>query len=92
MCTKNELNSILQKLTQIYRSVYGENLVQVILYGSYARGDYHTDSDVDVVAIVHGDRKTLQQQLKKQKEEMTANGIVSFFSKAGFQRKRPDGS
>ena len=65
MCTKNELNSILQKLTQIYRSVYGENLVQVILYGSYARGDYHTDSDVDVVAIVHGDRKTLQQQLKK---------------------------
>ncbi len=30
MCTKNELNSILQKLTQIYRSVYGENLVQVI--------------------------------------------------------------
>ena len=57
MCTKNELNSILQKLTQIYRSVYGENLVQVILYGSYARGDYHTDSDVDVVA--------LQQQLKK---------------------------
>ena len=41
MCTKNELNSILQKLTQIYRSVYGENLVQVILYGSYARGDYH---------------------------------------------------
>ena len=65
MCTKNELNSILQKLTQIYRSVYGENLVQVILYGSYARGDYHTDSDVDDVAIVHGDRKTLQQQLKK---------------------------
>lgn len=47
------------------KKVYGENLVQVILYGSYARGDYHTDSDVDVVAIVHGDRKTLQQQLKK---------------------------
>lgn len=65
ICAQNELNSILQKLTQIYRSVYGENLVQVILYGSYARGDYHTDSDVDVVAIVHGDRKTLQQQLKR---------------------------
>ena len=40
MCTKNELNSILQKLTQIYRSVYGENLVQVILYGSYAASDW----------------------------------------------------
>ena len=33
----------------------------------------------------------LQKQLKKQKEEMTANGTVSFFSKAGFQRKRSDG-
>ena len=65
MCTKSELNSILQKLIQIYRSVYGENLVQVILYGSYARGDYNTDSDVDIVAIVHGKRKILQQQLKK---------------------------
>lgn len=65
MCSQNELNSILQKLAQIYRSVYGENLVQVILYGSYARGDYNADSDVDIVAIVHGDRKTLQQQLKK---------------------------
>ena len=32
----------------------------------------------------------LQKQLKKQKEEMTANGTVSFFSKASFQRKRSD--
>ena len=32
----------------------------------------------------------LQKQLKKQKEEMTANGTVSFFSKAGVQRKRSD--
>ena len=31
-----------------------------------------------------------QQQLKKQKKEMTANGTVSFFSKASFQRKRSD--
>lgn len=31
-----------------------------------------------------------QKQLKKQKKEMTANGTVSFFSKAGVQRKRSD--
>ena len=48
MCTRNELNIILQKMAQIYRSVYGEELVQVILYGSYARGDYNHDSDVDL--------------------------------------------
>jgi len=33
----------------------------------------------------------LQKQLKEQKEEMTANGTVSFFGKAGVQRKRSDG-
>lgn len=65
MCTENELNTIMRKVAQIYRSVYGENLVQVILYGSYARGDYNRDSDVDIVAIVHGDRKKLQEQLKQ---------------------------
>ena len=53
MCTKNDLNYILKKIVQIYRSVYGEKLVQVILYGSYARGDYDSDSDIDIVAIVH---------------------------------------
>ena len=35
------------------------------MYGSYARGDYDSDSDIDIVAIVHGDRKILQEQLKK---------------------------
>lgn len=69
MCTKNELNVMIQKLAQIYRSVYGTDLVQVILYGSYARGDYNHDSDVDIVAIVHGERTILQEQLKKVWEE-----------------------
>ena len=32
----------------------------------------------------------LQKQLKEQKKEMTVNGIVSFFGKAGVQRKRSD--
>lgn len=65
MCTKKELNTILQQIAQIYRSVYGENLVRIILYGSYARGDYHIDSDIDIAAIVHGEREELQKGLKK---------------------------
>ena len=65
MCAKNELNSLLSELTQAYRLVYGDSLVKVILYGSYARGDYDQDSDIDVVALVDGQREILQQQLKR---------------------------
>ena len=64
MCTKNQLNILLKKISDIYRSVYGDQLVRVVLYGSYARGDYEDDSDLDIVALVHGDRRTLQEQLK----------------------------
>lgn len=65
MCTKNELNIILKQLAEAYRSVYGNQLVRIILYGSYARGDNTEDSDVDVVALVKGERSALQEQLKK---------------------------
>lgn len=64
MCTKSQLNVLLKKISDIYRSVYGDQLVRVMLYGSYARGDYADDSDLDVVALVHGDRKKLQDQLR----------------------------
>lgn len=64
MCTQSQLNIVLKKISEIYKSVYGEKLVRVILYGSYARGDFSEDSDLDIVALVHGDRLKLQEQLK----------------------------
>ncbi len=64
MCTRSELNILLKKVSEVYKSVYGETLVRVILYGSYARGDFSEDSDVDIVALVRGNREKLQEQLK----------------------------
>lgn len=63
MCTRNELQIILKKIMKVYREVYGDNIVKVILYGSYSRGDYEKDSDIDIVAIVNGNRELLQKQL-----------------------------
>lgn len=65
MCTKNDLKMILKKITEVYRSVYGEDIVRIVLYGSYARGDYKNNSDIDIVAIVRGERSHLQENLKK---------------------------
>lgn len=65
MCTKNELNIILQQMSKIYKSVYGDSIVRILLYGSYARGNFESNSDIDIVAIVEGERAVLQEQLKK---------------------------
>lgn len=65
MCTKNELSIILNQLYKAYQDVYGENIVEILLYGSYARGDYNNASDIDIVAIVHGERYDLQQKLDR---------------------------
>ena len=65
MCTKNELKIILNQMLEIYRLVYGSDIVKVMLYGSYARGDNQPDSDIDIVAIVHGERVDLQEKLNR---------------------------
>lgn len=33
--------------------LYGAQLAQLVLYGSYARGDQHAESDVDFAVVLH---------------------------------------
>lgn len=42
--------------------LYGDRLNKVILYGSYARGEQHEDSDVDYLVVLNdGEIKTLRE-------------------------------
>lgn len=54
MCTKSELQIILTEIAATARETFGEQLDSVILYGSYARGDYTPESDVDIMILVKG--------------------------------------
>lgn len=65
MHTNDDLKKILHTIMDCYKQVYGDSLHTVYLYGSYARGDYDNESDIDIVAIVEGDRSELQQKLKQ---------------------------
>ncbi len=44
----------LDRLVKALKRTLGENLISVILYGSYARGQIEPESDVDVLIIADG--------------------------------------
>lgn len=51
MCTQSQLNEILQKVAIKSKEIFGDSLNSVILFGSYARGDYDEESDIDILIL-----------------------------------------
>lgn len=52
MCTQNQAIGILGEVYHACKPIFGEALRDAFLYGSYARGDYHNESDVDILLTV----------------------------------------
>jgi len=65
MCTAEQLGSLTSDLVAEYRRLFGSSLRQVILYGSYARGDWDDESDVDVAALVDCPRETVHETFEQ---------------------------
>ena len=65
MCSQNELNVLLKEIAAIYRKVFGDDIVKIVLYGSYASGTFDAESDIDIAAIVKGEREELQRKLRE---------------------------
>lgn len=49
MRTENRLSAVMSDVVKKAKSLFGDRLGSVILYGSYARGDYDEESDIDVM-------------------------------------------
>ena len=52
MCTRSEAMQILSEAYEMCREIFGDKLKDAYLYGSYARGDYDEESDVDILITV----------------------------------------
>lgn len=47
-----QLTHIKQAFKQRMEQLYGDRLAKVLLYGSYARGDFHEESDIDFMVVL----------------------------------------
>ena len=70
------LDALTAEFKQAMQELYGERLAKVILYGSYARGDYQPESDIDFMVVLK------DSELKRLEEiERTTDVILHLFDK-----------
>lgn len=50
----SDIEHLLADLRSALEDLYGDRLVQLVLYGSQARGETHEESDVDVLVVLEG--------------------------------------
>lgn len=63
-----KLNNIIKEIVDSVRTLYDEKLKEIILYGSYARGDYDNESDIDLMVLVDIDETKLKDYEKELNE------------------------
>jgi hypothetical protein len=49
---QDEVNRLLSKLVEALKDRFGQELVSVVLFGSFARGDFHGRSDIDLLIVI----------------------------------------
>ena len=51
-CMSKLMQDLIEEYVEAIKKIYGSHVRQIILYGSYARGDFRPDSDVDIMILV----------------------------------------
>lgn len=46
------MQKLIAQYVEAVKKIYGSHVRQIILYGSYAKGDFRPDSDVDIMILV----------------------------------------
>jgi predicted nucleotidyltransferase len=88
------MKSALAELRRRFEALYGERLVQMILFGSQARGDAEPGSDIDVLVVLRGEVSPCEEIARTIEDvadvSLYHNEVVScvFVSEAQFERER----
>lgn len=74
------LSKTVEDIIEELRNIYGDYLSEVILYGSYARGEQSEESDVDIAIILDsGYSKEMQEAMIEcvAKKELECSRVIS---------------
>lgn len=73
-----EIQEELDEFISLLKNRFGDDLKSVIVYGSYARGDYSENSDIDIMVLV-----ALPDNLIRQTENDVYDGAYDLELKYG---------
>lgn len=66
---KTAINPVIEPMLREFKAtlqtLYGNRLNEVILYGSYARGDYDDESDVDLMILLNDNQVDTYAEIRK---------------------------
>ena len=60
---QNKLNTVMNAFVAGCKELFGDKLSDVRLFGSYARGDYAGDSDIDIMVILDMNEDDVRKSL-----------------------------
>jgi uncharacterized protein len=61
MLQKKEIDYLIFEIKKNAQMMYGNDLLKVILYGSYARASYNENSDLDIAFLLKGEYKKVAE-------------------------------
>ena len=59
------VNKEIQRFVKEVQQLFGDRLKKIILYGSYARGDYNNQSDIDIMILTDLSFKEIEEYRDK---------------------------
>lgn len=71
MALQLEFKKMIKEFKEELKEVLGEKFMDLILFGSYARGDFSTDSDIDLLLIV-------KERLSSEEKERVSSICATF--------------
>jgi len=78
---------LLAAYSEILQNELGDSLVSLILYGSVARGEAKKESDIDLLIVVRGEKRSYYEMLSpimKAENKLKSNPVYKEFSDGSY--------